>query len=56
MISERKVRDMYESKIRLFAKTGKDKYLDELMLLEKVLELPSEESDRLLNVELEKLK
>ena len=48
MLSEEKVRKMYERSVRLYAKTNSDKFLNNLMLLQEVLELSDKDSDELL--------
>ncbi len=48
MKSEKEIREIYERKMKLFAKTSNDTFLYEVMALEDVLEIPPRESDELL--------
>ena len=49
MLSEAKIRELYDRKINLFARTGRDKFLNQIELLEDILEIPSQETDKILS-------
>lgn len=53
MLSKEQIRKKYESKLRLFARTGKDKFLWQMEVLGEVLEISSQEEDLLLKKALE---
>jgi hypothetical protein len=55
MLSEEKVMELLKRQIKLYAKTGSDKSLGAIVVLESVLELSSKETDEMLIKELDKL-
>lgn len=55
MLSEEKVMELLKRNVKTFAKTGSNKSLVAMFVLEKVLELSSKETDEMLIRELDKL-
>ena len=49
MKSEAEVMKMLKSSMRLFAKTGRDKFLDEMFILTEILEMTTKERDDMYN-------
>ena len=48
MLNEDNVRAIYERKVRLYAKTGSDKYLWQMEVLGQILEVTAKEEEQLL--------
>ena len=55
MLSEEKAMDLLRRKIRLFARTSNEKYLEAISALEDLLELTPSQTDEMLKEELDKL-
>lgn len=55
MLSEEKVMELLKRQIKVFAKTGSNRSLGAMVVLEEVLELSSKETDEMLIEELDKL-
>ena len=55
MLSEEKAMDLLRRKIRLFARTSNEKYLEAIYVLEELLELTPSQTDEMLKEELDKL-
>lgn len=55
MLSEEKIMELLKRNVKTFAKTGSNKSLVAMFVLEKVLELSSKETDEMLIRELDKL-
>ena len=45
MLSEEKIKKIYERKLKLFARTGNEKYLEAIYVLEEILGITSQETD-----------
>jgi hypothetical protein len=55
MLSEEKVMALLRRKVKLFARTGNEKYLEAISVLEELLELTPSQTDEMLKEELDKL-
>ena len=55
MLSEEKAMDLLRRKIKMFARTGNEKYLEAISVLEELLELTPSQVDEMLEEELDKL-
>ncbi len=55
MLSEEKAMNLLRRKIKLFARTGNEKYLEAIYVLEELLELTPTQTDEMLRKELDKL-
>jgi len=54
MLSEEKAMNLLKRKIKLFARTGNEKYLEAISTLEDLLELNPSQTDEMLKEELNK--
>lgn len=55
MLSEEKAMALLRRKVKLFARTGNEKYLEAISTLEELLELTPSQTDEMLKEELDKL-
>lgn len=55
MLSEEKAMDLLRRKIKMFARTSNEKYLEAISTLEDLLELSPSQTDEMLKEELDKL-
>ena len=55
MLSEEKAMDLLRRKIKMFARTSNEKYLEAISALEDLLELSPSQTDEMLKEELDKL-
>ena len=56
MLSEEKIQEMYDRKLRLYGKTGSERFLFEAEVLQEVLEISNKEAQERLEVQLEEKK